>query len=333
MSTKYTQIRYEIARFEGGNFSPAGQSGDWLDIELPFESQPFVGTPRVIITPVNDSRLVTTATGERFNVMKPVCVARDVTPQSFRLAARNADPDFGGNYAFNWIAIEEAWGEENAVPDLRTEVFPPMHFCPAFESFLGQRTFADGGFAPISLDNSVASVQLTATNQNVTEHNVAAVGVVHNPLILDPLEKPELSLKAHNLDILAGGCAFDGAAFSYNSLVRAGDAGSDLWIDTGVVEEKWFEPSGHPGDWQTWDVGFTAPFNELPIVLLTPYKPIDIPVRLSPAVLGMVQARTPRGCRIAARNSDIGRGLAGFFWIAICHVGSEPPTRPGGKFG
>ena len=155
-------------------------------------------------------------------------------------------------------------------------------------------------------------MQLTATDQNVTEHSVTAVGMVSNPF-----EVPQLDLAAHNVDIPAGGCAFSGAAFSYNNVIASGSPGSDLLIDTGTVEEEWFEPSGHPGDWQTWNVVFATPFSELPIVLVTPYKPIDIPGRLNPAVLGMVQALTTRGFRIAARNSDIGRGLAGFFWIAI----------------
>ena len=328
MGTKYTQIRYAMDKFEGGRFSRADQSGDWLDISISFEGDlpvkvpNFVGTPRVIITPVRNTNLDPTSTpgsGGRlgFNVMTPVCVARDVTPQGFRLAARNADPDFGGFSAFNWIAIEETPGVENAVPALQKGLFPPRHFDPAFESFLGNRSFEDHVYyemhnPPISLDNNVASVQLTATNQSVTEHNVAAVGIINNPV-----EVQQLDLAAHNVDITAGGCAFYGAAFSYENSIASGAAGSELQIDTGAVEEEWFEPSGHPGDWQTWDVVFASPFSELPVVLLTPYKPIDIPVRLSPAVLGMVQALTTGGFRIAARNSDIGRGLAGFFWIAI----------------
>jgi hypothetical protein len=156
-------------------------------------------------------------------------------------------------------------------------------------------------------------VQLTATDQHVTEHEVVAMGMINNPS-----EVSQLDVAAHNIDVVAGGCAFYGAAFSYSSVIASGaSGGSDLRIDTGQVAESWFEASGHPGDWQTWNVFFAAPFNQLPVVLLTPYKPIDVPVRLSPAVLGMVQALTTRGFRIAARNSDIGRGLAGFFWAAI----------------
>jgi hypothetical protein len=323
MSTKYTQIRYAMAPFEGGTFQHAGKSGDWLDIaisfqgDLPVKLPNFVGTPRVIITPVRNTNFDPTSTSRSFNVMTPVCVARDVTPQGFRLAARNADPDFGGFSAFNWIAIEEAPGVENSVPALQTGVFPPRHFAAAFESGLGNRTFNDHVYygmdnPPISLDNNAASVQLTATDQNVAEHEVTAVGMVNNPF-----EVQQLDLAAHNVDLVAGGCAFYGAAFSYKNLIQAGAPGSDLRIDTGQVDENWFEPSGQLGDWQTWNVGFATPFNQLPVVLLTPYKPIDIPVRLSPAVLGMVQALTTRGFRIAARNSDIGRGLAGFFWVAI----------------
>lgn len=323
MSSKYTQIRYAMDGFEGGQFSRAGESGDWLDISISFEGDlpvkvpNFVGTPRLIITPVRNTQFDPTSTSRSLNVMTPVCVARDVTPQGFRLAARNADPDFGGFSAFNWIAIEETPGVDNAVPALERGLFPPRHFDRGFESFLGRRTFGDHIYygmdsPPISLDNSVASVQLTATDQNVTEHSVTAGGIINNPF-----EVQQLDLAAHNVDIVAGGCAFYGAAFSYKNTIASGAAGSELQIDTGAVAEEWFEPSGQPGDWQTWNVVFTHPFSELPVVLLTPYKPIDIPVRLSPAVLGMVQGLTTQGFRIAARNSDIGRGLAGFFWIAI----------------
>src|SRR5262249_13486851 len=49
-----------------------------------------------------------TSAQKSFNVLTRICVARDVTVQGFRLAVRNADPDFGGFSAFNWIAIEEA---------------------------------------------------------------------------------------------------------------------------------------------------------------------------------------------------------------------------------
>jgi hypothetical protein len=35
------------------------------------------------------------------------------------------------------------------------------------------------------------------------------------------------------------------------------------------------------------------------------------------AVVGIVQAVTPHGFRLAARNSDCGAGKAGFTWVAI----------------
>jgi hypothetical protein len=88
-------------------------------------------------------------------------------------------------------------------------------------------------------------------------------------------------------------------------------------VETGNVPENWFERSGQQGDWRTWDIVFKNPFAGIPTVLLTANKAIDIPVRLSAAVLGMARAVTANGFRLAARNSDLAPGLAGFDWIAI----------------
>jgi hypothetical protein len=142
---------------------------------------------------------------------------------------------------------------------------------------------------------------------------VAAVGLVSNPV-----ETDELDLAAHNTDLVAGGCAFNWATFSYaQRFDPAATPTLEPSIETGEVAEAWFEASGRPGDWRTWDIVFATPFAAAPVVLLTAHKPADIPVRLNPAVLGVVQAVTPQSFRLAARNSDVGPGLAGFHWIAI----------------
>jgi hypothetical protein len=321
MGTRYTEIRIAIDRFEGGSFSAAGQQGDWLDTAISFEGDlpvripSFSVPPRVVVTPI----CATKFDGKGgFNVMTPICVVRDVTTKGFRLAARNTDPDFGGSYAFNWVAIEESPGVTNPVPALAGGLFPRRHFAPFRESFRGHRTFRDHVFYSVprdsrSLDTKVASVQVTATDRGVGEHSVAAVGLVHNPF-----EEDQLDLAAHNVDLVEGGCAFNWATFSYAQLFDASAARTPApSIETGEVGEAWFEPCGQPGDWRTSNVGFKSPFAEAPVVLMTANKPADIPVRLNPSVIGVAQAVTPHGFRLAARNSDLAPGLVRFHWIAI----------------
>lgn len=323
MSVKYTQSRIAIAQFEGGNFAPACQKGDWLDIfisfegDLPVKIPNFVNAPRVVITPVRNTNF----SGKDYNVMTPVCVARDVTAKGFSLAARNADPDFGGSYAFNWIAIEESPGTANPVPALESKVFPPQWFAPLRESFAGNRTFRDHVYydvGPTLPDPRISSVQLTATDRNVSGHSVPAVGIADRPF-----ENNELDLAAHNIDIVAGECAFDCAAFSYSGLLdpNAG-ATPEPELETGEVDAKFFQPAGHPGDWNTWNIDFKSTFAQPPIVLLTANKPAAIPNESNPAVLGVAQAVTQHGFRLAARSSDCGSGYAGFYWIAI----TAPPA-------
>jgi hypothetical protein len=249
--------------------------------------------------------------------MTPVCVTRDVTAKGFRLAAHNADLDFGGSYSFNWAAIEESPGVTNSVPLLDRGLFPPVHVAPFRTALGGKRSFQDHVFffpkEPV-LNRSVASVQLTTTDQMVSEHSVAAVGIVYNPF-----EEPTtFDLAVHNTDISAGGCAFNWITFSYTKRLDPAAAQTpEPAIETGAVAETWFERSGQPGDWRTWDISFRSPFAAAPTILVTANKAEDIPVRLSVAVLGMVQAVTPWGFRLAARNADLGPGLAGFHWIAI----------------
>ncbi len=318
MSVSYSEIRIALDKFEGGNFAPAGHKGDWLEAfisfegDLPVKIPGFVSPPRVIITPV----MTTKFNHGAFNVMTPVCVARDVTTAGFKLAARNAEPDFGGSYAFNWVAIEESAGIPNEVPAFETGTAPPRHFGAFRDTAFGNRTFRDHVFygADVRLpDPSSSSVQLTSTDLGTTGHSVPAAGIVSHPF-----EDNSVDLTAHNTDIVAGACAFQFAAFSFSrKFDPATGTSAELSIETGYAPPASFQPSGKPGDWNTWNITFKSPFARLPVVLVTACKTTDIPEELNPAVLGVVQALTPNGFRLAARSSDIGSGHAGFYWIAI----------------
>jgi hypothetical protein len=318
----HTQIR--MNRFdEGPRFAPAGQSGDRFDQFIAFNSgnisflgdlptRPnFTGPPRVIITPVK----LTKFDGNGFDVMTPVCAARDVTEEGFRLAAYNADPHFGGSSSFNWIAVQESPEASNLLPEVEIGVLPPARFAPFCESFFARRTFQDhlvGGGAGL-FDSSVESVQIAGTDRGVQGHVVPTAAMVTN--FQEDLGK---SMAAHNIDSTAGGCAFNWVKFNYNrGFDPASAAARKLSIETGEVAEAWFERGGQPGDWCTWDVTFSGRFTNPPNIFLTPTKSADIPVRLHAAVVGMVQAATTSGFRLAARSCDLQPGLAAFNWIAI----------------
>lgn len=318
MSSRYPQIRIAMDLFnEAPRLAPAGQDGDRFERVISFEGDlpvpipDFSAAPRVIITPVRKLRL----DGAGFNILTPVCAARDVTARGFRLAAYNQDPDFGGRTAFNWVAIEESPNATNPVPDLMVGLLPPQSFAPFRESFLGQRTFHDHDFGGSGLfDATAGSVQLTATDRGIDGHSVAAVGIVDNP----EDQESRKAMTAHNVDVAAGGCAFNWATFSLARVFEPGSrAVPEPNIETGEVAERWFDPGGQPGDWQTWDVAFLGRFAKPPVVLLTATQAADIPVRLTAAVVGVVQAVTTGGFRLAARSCDLRPGLAGFTWIAI----------------
>lgn len=175
-----------------------------------------------------------------------------------------------------------------------------------------------GGTAnPITAHNTTeAAILLTATDQNVKGHSVPAVGALQSRFVIGV--GPTTHLAARNSDLVSGSCAFHWAAFSHNRLFDTSDTSSnEPRIETGEVAAAWFEPSGQPGDWHTWDIHFRDQFADSPIVLLTASKPKETPLELNPAVVGVAQAVTPLGFRLAARNSDIGNGHTGFNWVAI----------------
>jgi len=319
VSSRYSQIRIALDLFnELPRLEPAGQSGDRVERVISFEGDlpvpipHFSAAPRVIVTPVRKLRLNEAGS---VNILLAVGAVRDVTPQGFRLVAYNRDPDFGGTMAFNWVAIEESPDATTPVPDLVTGVLPLQQRFASFpDRFNGRRTFHDGGtFGAGLFDTSVASVQLTATDHGVDGHSVAAVGSVDNP---EDLESRK-AMQAHNVDVAAGGCAFNWTTFSLAKVFERGSSGREPAIETGAVAEQWFSPGGEPGDWKTWDVLYSGRFATPPVVLLTPAYAADIPERLNAAVVGIVQEATSDGFRLAARSCDLRGGLAGFNWIAI----------------
>jgi hypothetical protein len=234
------------------------------------------------------------------------------------------------------MAVLETPGIAHQVPDVSTGVLPPLFFGPA------DAPGAQSGTPSVDqLDTGSAAVLLTATDQGVTGHSVAAVGVLRNDFT-EGIGK-STSLVARNSDCAKGGCAFNWARFPLNKVFVPGTVVDGFTVDaqgvpnsitegpvpefsieTGEVAAERFQPSGVAGDWRTWDIRFTDRFAAAPVVLVTADKAEATPPQANPAVVGIAQAVTPHGFRLAARNSDFGAGEAGFNWVAI----GLPFTRP-----
>jgi hypothetical protein len=237
----------------------------------------------------------------------PVCVVREVSRTGFTVAARNSAS--AGFAALNWLAIQETPGVVHDVPDFKMGIVPPLLFGPA-------GSHGDQGGVPQPLtetDTTTAAIVLTASDHNVKGHSVPSVGVLKSTFN----QRPSSHLAARNSDVVAGGCSFYWASFSYESHFARNGANSEPSIEIGETKDMSFQPSGRPGDWQTWDIRFATPFSESPVVLVTAKKPNGTPAELNPAVVGVAQEVTPFGFRLAARNSDCFQGTTGFQWAAI----------------
>jgi hypothetical protein len=247
------------------------------------------------------------------------------------LAARNAATR--GFAGFNWLAVRETPGVMHDVPNLSLGVLSPRVFGAADS---GNHQIESATL--VQLDTASAAVLLTATDQDVDGQSVAAIGTLRTDCVEGAGHATGLA--AYNPDCAGGACGFNWArlpfneALNRNSPVRqdAVDAGGaardrlqppmpDLHVETGELPAARFQPAGQSGDWQKWEIRFKDRFAAAPILLVTGYKPEATPPETNPAVVGVVQDVTPDGFRLAARNSDVGSGDTGFYWIAL---GSPP---------
>lgn len=215
------------------------------------------------------------------------------------------------------------------VPDLSTGIVPALHFAP------NNTPQAEAATASLpELDTSAAVVMLTPTDQDVHGHSIAAVGALGNRFE-DAVGQPR-RLSGYNPDLASGACAFNWARFPFNEFFQPGRVSEQVttdangvpiridevitqepFIETGEVAAAHFAPSGQQGDWQIWDVRFKDAFAAAPTVLLTAKKAGKTLPEANPAVVGVVQAVTPHGFRLAARNSDCSGGETGFQWVAL----------------
>jgi hypothetical protein len=298
--TKLSECKVAFGHLEGGDFSETGISGDWQLFEAFFpETEIYAEPPIVVATPILE---------DEFDIgAYPVCVVKDVTVRGFTLAARNmADHGFA---AFYWMAVLQTPGTSGGVVYLTSGVLSSLYF-----GAKGSPNQQNGLTNLDMLNHVSASVILTATDQNVSGHTIGAVAAVADKFLENIGNIPGIT--ARNPDIVDGSCNYNWARFD-SFPTTTNNIFSEHLIETGLVPATFFQPSGICGDWNTWDINFSTPFETLPVVFLTANNVAMESSDKLVAPVGVVQSITIYGFRLAARNSDIASGKAGFNWIAI----------------
>jgi hypothetical protein len=301
-------------------FNSACHPGDWKEWPISF-TPPFPDEPRVIITaydPNPDSDAIKCPV---------VAVARNVTPNGFTLAARNADVN-AGEAALYWLALLETDEAQPRSEILRMGTMDPRLHCPgAWQSW------------PVRFSRpklpEIPAVFLTASNLFCEagwtmglEYHPSVVGNLPYPQTVNPPAAIVGSVRQQTdwgfqLAAFSTDCGWGYSNFHYLALARFLGATvpggvSDAFVDSGVLAPQDFAPSCQKGDWKSWGyVWFDQAFLTPPTVLVTANNYHVVPPTDNPAVVGIAQYVTPNGFRLAARNSDCTEGLTGFDWIAV----------------
>lgn len=286
-------------------FSGVSDHGDWRYLRVDFMGTPFPenSTPIVIVTP-NDY-IDNPEIKRDYNNVAVVGIAQDVRNDGFLLRARNSD-SATGFAGFNYLAVVEGMPPEG-------EEFAGLKM-----GAVSSKNFAkEGDWQHWQVNTPFESsiILLTANNLNVRNNNVPAVGIVQSA------NTEGFTLAARNSDcnVNGGDCGF-----YYVAVERLYEKSStsNLFIDTGVVPSSDNEPlrfggSCQPSDWNFQTVYFNQPFVAPPIVLVTANDHGREGDGHNAAVVGIAQDVTISGFTLAARNSDIAGGYAGFYWVAI----------------
>jgi len=140
-------------------------------------------------------------------------------------------------------------------------------------------------------------------------HVAAGVGVVVRA------SRVGFNLASRNSDIGPGACNF-----TFLAVETASGGDPTLFVDSGQVPGRYFAVENYPGDWQVWVVSFAEPFATPPAVLVTADNSNGTLNSYARAAVGVVFDVTTDGFTLAARNSDLCAGPAGFSWIAIGRV-------------
>jgi hypothetical protein len=166
------------------------------------------------------------------------------------------------------------------------------------------------------------------------QHNAAAVPRVGAPLYFDiqadilPLG---FRLIARTSDTAAGSCGFNWVALKQVMQKAPPPSPGQPWlpadplVDMGQLPDALgagfnFSPTGITGDWASAEIQFSAPFNTVPVVLITPRVTFGMGAPgATCAPVPIAQNVTRFGFTLTARNSDTNPNVnnANFDWVAF----------------
>ena len=306
MASYIEELTVRAGRCPAVNFSSSGTLGDWQAFHVPFlPPMPSSATGKI--------RVLVSASDDEVNASDhqavPVVIVGEISNMGFTAWVRNSDVSSGWS-GLVWFAIAEqpevlSNGSSQTPPLIRFGSTQPQHF-----QYTGRRGDwrrweirhgTNAGFSGIPC--SIVS----PTNQNVRVHASSAVGIVAGETI------DGFNLAARSADVGPGACSF-----CYLSvLIGGGKASGKQMVDSGQVSPRNFSATGLSGDWQVWSVAFAEPFLVPPVVLLTADNANGTLNSYARAAVGTAFDTTTNGFTLAARNSDVMGGPAGFTWLAV----------------
>lgn len=311
MAALTNKISLRAGACPASTFAPSGVHGDWITYHVPFE-------PALPDSAEGQVRVVVSASdaGGDINVHQaaPVPVVGELSPRGFTAWMRNSDVS-GGDSGINWIAVAEVpdtaapiAGAGSPSPKLRFGTLQPQHF--QVNGYRGDwRRWAVSYGSSIGFTEIPIAV-LTTTNDNVRVHAAASVGICAGA------SKNGVNVAARNSDVTAGA-----SNFGYVAAQPLAGGRPDLLVDTGTVSPRYFDLVGTAGDWQVWNVSFAEPFLTAPVILLSANDAGGAMGSYARAAVGSVFDVSTEGFTLAARNSDVCAGPAGFTWIAVGRPG------------
>lgn len=311
MATLTDKISVRAGVCPANTYAPAGAHGDWVTYHVPFE-------PPLPAAAEGQVRVVASASdaGGDINVHQaaPVPVVGEISPQGFTAWMRNSDVT-GGDAGLNWLAVAEVpdtaapiAGAATPAPKLRFGTLQPQHF--QVNGYRGDWRRWAVNYGASSGFTDIPVTVLTTTNDNVRVHAAASVGICAGA------SKNGVNVAARNSDVTAGA-----SNFNFVAAQQLAGGSPDLLVDSGVVPPRYFEVVGTSGDWQVWNVGFNEPFLTAPVVLLSANDAGGSMGSYARAALGSVFDPSADGFTLAARNSDLCAGPAGFTWVAVGRPG------------
>ena len=282
------------------SFAASGVHGDWQTFHAPFDPwfpAGAAGKVRVIVSAsdtdvdVSDHQAV------------PVTLVGEVSIEGFTAWVRNSDIS-PGQSGLSWIAVAEVADAPPTARKVRPGVVQPQHF--QLSGVKGDWRRWAVGFGSRPGFTTPPAVVVTATNTNVRVHASAAVGVACGTTLQG------FNLAGRSADITPGACNFNYLAVSPEI-----DANPrDLQVDSGQLSARLFAVAGDIGDWQVWAVQFAEPFLNPPVVLATANNCAGTLPSYSRAASPVIFDTSTDGFTLAARNTDLCAGPAGFAWVA-----------------